>query len=369
MNDYTLNEDEFDQLSSCINGMVGGIMRIQFNNTSKTIVTVLKGENFGNKSSIELFFHTHNELDSSTLSKIPNLRRYGSCHCLEMFGIEYHNCYTLSIASEGIQGDVASFIIYELYKNDIENAINPAFVKCASLIKMLTEDNSTGLSKVLGLVGELYFLNEVLEIDATLDVAKIWYGYEKSNRDFNIKNFGIEVKTTTSPDAKHYISSLKQVTPCNNDSEVGGVERGLFLLSLSFIPYSSEVTQLSNRNITLYSLYSLINAIKSKITSETSLNIFLKNVQTYLNMKNTQEDIFMANLKDDRLLSMNFRLRHSRFYDMYDFENIKIFRDGHLSEYPHLDQSSLKFTINFPERITPDNPKTFIEGLGTIINL
>jgi len=361
-------DQEFDMINKGISDLKSGLIKVTFDETDIIIISVEKTENISGKKSIDIYFHLRSGLSKNVLEELTNLKLVKECHCLAKFGETYEFCYRLRVKNENSQDDVSSFIIYELYKNGVAQSPNNSFASCSDLVKALTEDSKSGFSYVVGLIGELIFLDKIILEKPSLDINNIWYGYERSNRDFVVNDVGIEVKTTTSPESKHSISSLKQVTPCNSDEEITGIEKALLLLSISLVPTATTDLPIIDNDENILSLKLLYISIKNKLNNENLQKSFFDNVTSYLNKKYSSEIEFLADLDSDRLLRLTFKLRFLRFYDMYDFENIKILRDGStINDFIHVDAASVKFVMSLPNKITEDNPLSFIDGIKYII--
>ena len=364
-----LAEQEFDQINNGINKAKDGLVKVSFDETDSIIISVEKVESRFGKKFIDIYFHIRSELDIHILKGLGNLKNVKNCHCSIKFGETFPFCYRIRVKNEGSQEDVSSFIIYELFKNGIVRSPNDAFRNCTDVIKALTEEGTSGLSHVIGLIGELILIERLLAEHPSLDLNKAWYGYERSNRDFVVNSIGIEVKTTTSPESKHSITSLKQVTPCNSDEEVSGIEKGLFLLSISLIPLTSKNSINKEVNYSLYSLSKLYISITRMILDDSAKNAFFLNFSSYLNKNYKNESDLIADLEADRLLNMKFKLRFKRFYDMYDFDNIKIIREGNaINDFIHVDASSVNLVMFLPNMFSTENPLSFDDGIAYLLD-
>lgn len=78
--------------------------------------------------------------------------------------------------------------------------------------------------KVVGLIGELLFLNHLGKIFKPAEALKAWLGPPRGEHDFSLPHFEVEVKTTESERRRHYISSETQL--------VASPGRPLYLLSI-----------------------------------------------------------------------------------------------------------------------------------------
>lgn len=117
-----------------------------------------------------------------------------------------------------------------------EVANQAAFEAVEALIEMALRKASLSEEALLGLIGELLTLEQLLTAVATTRpelrsaVLDLWRGYQRSSRDFVLGASAIEVKTTMRPTSEHYIHGLSQIQPSNDD------EHALYLLSVSLSP-------------------------------------------------------------------------------------------------------------------------------------
>jgi hypothetical protein len=81
---------------------------------------------------------------------------------------------------------------------------------------------------VLGLIGELYFFNELLISKNVASVYKYWTGIQSEEHDFTCPKDDYEIKTTTKEIREHRISSLTQLLPKH--------KRKLYLISYQLTP-------------------------------------------------------------------------------------------------------------------------------------
>ena len=65
-----------------------------------------------------------------------------------------------------------------------------------------------------GLLGELWFLDNLID-HLGPSIIRDWRGSEGDRHDFRIQNNEFEIKTTSSDERIHYISSISQLEPSN----------------------------------------------------------------------------------------------------------------------------------------------------------
>jgi hypothetical protein len=105
--------------------------------------------------------------------------------------------------------------------------------------------------KIVGLCGELLFVERLATEIGTPDAVLSWHDDSKSEHDFSLENHvDIEVKTTTAEKRVHLISSINQLNP--------KVDRVLYV-------YSVQLTRASSIDKDSFSLIDLINRVRAKI--------------------------------------------------------------------------------------------------------
>jgi hypothetical protein len=124
--------------------------------------------------------------------------------------------------------------------------------------------NGLLLENQKGLIGELLFLNTLLENEKTsLHAVGYWTSTERDfeSKDFTVKSIGIEIKFTTSKQPKIKITNEKQL---DSDS----------LTNLFLVLYSAEAVKDNG-----ISLNSLIEETRKKLSTEQELLLFNSKLQ------------------------------------------------------------------------------------------
>lgn len=131
---------------------------------------------------------------------------------------------------------VAAFICAELQLNNVDDSVPAAFRRSEEIIDLALTRASVDADALLGLCGELLFLDALIRADpdsATRTLMQSWAGHQRSSRDLQLGSIGVEVKTTAKAASVHHIQGPHQVELGN---PVGGVqETGLFLLSIGLV--------------------------------------------------------------------------------------------------------------------------------------
>lgn len=144
---------------------------------------------------------------------------------------------------------------------DPSRAVDAAW---SSWMRLLDSKSVLSDEKQLGLLGELWLLQRVSESHGWTTALDSWHEDTNSEHDFCLPNFDIEVKTTTSENREHIISSLNQLSP------VPG--RRLYLLSIQF-------TRAASGTADAFSLADTIHSIQAKLAPLELLNLFNDRIQ------------------------------------------------------------------------------------------
>lgn len=169
--------------------------------------------------------------------------------------------------------DIFSLFIQNILE-DIENnvteseAINTTLNVVSKWKKLFDKINFNGLSleQQKGLIGELLFLNYLLNDPKTLaNAVNAWTGAEQEfqAKDFTLDSVGVEIKFTSSKQPRIKVSNERQLDAEN-------------LSELFLVLYSTEAVKDNG-----FSLNSLVEQTRQKISTEEERNIF--NVKLQLN--------------------------------------------------------------------------------------
>lgn len=249
---------------------------------------------------------------------------------------------------------VGAMICVELVRNGIELDRNRALELTEPVIGLALSRLHLGSQALVGLIGELVALRALmLAAPATYagEIVSSWAGAGRSTRDIQLRNVGIEVKTTTRSSSTHQIQGLAQV---ELGAGVGGEhETTLFLLSLG-IRWLDESATVGD------TLPGLVDTITHRLSAD-STTFFLDALQTY----GGDVGIGYNHERDREKLPYRrpFTLEFERLYDLSD-DLIQIPRSHDVGHLAHLDKTSLSFRIELPDSVDGDlNP---VVGLQTI---
>ena len=207
-------------------------------------------------------------LSVSKTVKIPELKNF-RFRGVEIFTIELEDAFELNIyLLDNDLKDIFSLFIQNVLE-DIFDCVteNEALTKTLNVIakwkKLFDKINFNGLNseQQKGLIGELLFVNYLLcNEKSTANILNAWTGSDFEDKDFTFGSVGIEVKFTSSKTPKVTISSERQLDTQNIDK--------LFLLL-----YTAEEVKENG-----FSLNSLIEQIRQKITNADELKLFNENL-------------------------------------------------------------------------------------------
>jgi len=160
-------------------------------------------------------------------------------------------------------------ILEDILKSVTESeAINTTLNVVSKWKKLFDKINFNGLSleQQKGLIGELLFLNHLLNSQTTFAQAlNAWTSAEEEfqAKDFTLGSVGIEIKVTSSKQPRIKISNERQLDADN-------------LSELFLVLYSTEAVKDNG-----FSLNSLIELIRNIITTEEERNIFNLKLKLY----------------------------------------------------------------------------------------
>ena len=254
----------------------------------------------------------------------------------------------------------AAFLAEELLRRDILVSLQDGFLKTEPLIEMVLRRTALTEEEIIGLLGELKFL-EALLITAVDSPGKSkavdsWRGHEKSTRDFVFGELGVEVKTTRGDRSRHSVSNVMQVDPRRSSADIAQEE--LFLLSLGFRPGTHPSDPLTG-----FSLPDLVESILERLTDPTQKGegkelqaVFLDKVSRYGNMQG--RGYVHQEMKDWSAYQGRWQLSFLRIYDMAD-PAVKVLRRGDIQQCSHVVFDSVNFDIDLPDKVSGDlNPQT-----------
>lgn len=109
-----------------------------------------------------------------------------------------------------------------------ESLATATAVVLQGMSSLLRRQSALSREQEVGLLGELLVLESLLNSHSPEDALAMWRGPESEEHDFSLYDSDIEVKTTTSEERTHWISSTHQLSPVGS--------RPLMLVSIQLTP-------------------------------------------------------------------------------------------------------------------------------------
>lgn len=203
-----------------------------------------------------------------SITELKNYRFKG----VEIFSIEVENNFELNIyLLDNELKDIFSLFIQNILE-DIEQSVteSEAITKTLNVVskwkRLFDKINFNGLTleQQKGLIGELLFLNYLLNNEKTsTNALNAWTGAEEEfqSKDFTLGSVGIEIKFTSSKQPRIIVSNERQLDAEN-------------LRELFLILYSTEAVKDNG-----ISLNSIIEQTRQNITTEDERSIFNSKLQ------------------------------------------------------------------------------------------
>ena len=252
---------------------------------------------------------------------------------------------------------VAALIVDELLRNGFDSDPQLAFVRSEALIEMALERAGVSDETVLGLLGELILLEQLLlllPVPAMRQrVLDVWTGYQRASRDFTGRQIAIEVKATTRNRSRHHISNLDQVSPGFQQGGVSGAQ--LFLVSVGLIP-----SQASGRSVASQA-ERICQLLARDLSDEVAVRLrgaFFQCLRLYGVAPGGGNGYDHESMKDWPIFSSEWEVRFLRVYDMAD-ELILVPRRSDFVNSRHMVDGSIRFEVDLPDVVRGDiNPTT-----------
>jgi len=246
---------------------------------------------------------------------------------------------------------IAAFICTELLRAGADISLADAFVRTEPIIEMAIERLRLSSQAIIGLAGELLLLDALCRRAHDEQVSLIvgsWDGWKRSSRDFSWGATGVEVKTTTRSTSSHLVEGTHQVER-SNGSDGGEGEDRLLLVSVGLQPAESggnafTIPQLVDRIIERMQEASLEAAVVEK---------FLNHVAEY--GAGSGGGYEHNALNPDQSYSQPYLTGFFRAYDMSD-NAVEVLRRDDISIHHHVDVSSVRFRVELPAAVSPNNP-------------
>lgn len=248
---------------------------------------------------------------------------------------------------------VAAFVCTELLREGIIEDFEAAFHRAEPVIEIAIEQLRMADNTILGLVGELVFLEALLRVCQPHEMSEVldsWVGYQPSARDFQVGPIGVEVKTTTRTSSIHEVQGVHQVEPGHGFD--GVAETNLFLLSLGMQWLDTGAV---GQTTSLPQVVDAILALLDRaVVDDEKGEDFARKVREYGSSSSLGYD--HATMSTNPAFTRPLRTTFSRCYDMLD-SGIQVLRSDDLVGKMHVDLDSVTFRVQLPLQIRGDmNP-------------
>jgi hypothetical protein len=261
---------------------------------------------------------------------------------------------------------VAAFLVEELLRNGVSASPQNAFTRVEPLIDLALRRTALDEETIVGLIGELMFLEVLLaEAETVMHRAtclESWRGYEPSRRDFVfIGRADVEVKVTRGVRSSHEISSLSQVDP--RRTEDGTPIEQLYLLSIGLrTPAADEVSSAR-------SLPRQVDAVLRMLGPNIDIGqrneiqeLFLTRVHRYGTA--ARRGYSHDEMKAWEVYQPSWIQQFARAYDM-NSAGIDVLRLAEVEQHRHVSAGSVTYVADLPDSVdsTP-NPRVDLKLLA-----
>ena len=252
-----------------------------------------------------------------------------------------------------------AFLAEELLRRGISTSLANSFAETEPLIEMMLRRLGPSEDELLGLLGELRFLEALLtSADDTRErtiALDSWRGHDRGVRDFCRGSISAEIKTTVSRQSRHHINNVGQVDPrsfSNREPEQ------LFLISIGLQPCVGPPDDTNS-----FSLPSQVDSILRKLAQPEAgggqgelQTLFLEKVFSYGNSGGRGYD--HQKMRHWGAYANRWTHRFLRIYDLAD-PDINVLRREDIRRRAHVVFDSVRFEIDLPEHVSGDlNPQT-----------
>jgi len=261
---------------------------------------------------------------------------------------------------------VAAFLVEELLRNAADRNPVRAFTAAEPLVEMALRRATLEDELVLGLLGELRFLQLTLQSAASAAEraagVESWRGYDHASRDFVFgTTLAVEVKVTRSLHSVHHISSIAQVDP--KRSSAGRPLEQLFLVSFGVCEPQAEPGEVG---VSLSQQVDEVLHLLGPSTTPQSRNelqeLFLTRVQRY--GAGQRRGYVHDEMSTWGVYRAPWVLRFERAYDM-NSESVHVLRLADLARRQFVPAETVKFEVNLPDVVDGTrNPRVDLARLA-----
>ena len=340
-------ESILDQISAVESAVAGGTRDIWW--LTHTQAIGVARDQFGR---LEIFLPGR-ELKPQTATVRSALQH----HDWHREGGEVLSANRLLFPAPGHFNQIGAFICTELLRNGAGHDIEGAFNSTEPIIELAIKRLQISESSMLGLAGELLFLNALVQQTNESQVGSIldcWAGWHHSLRDFTWNGVGVEVKTTLHATSSHRIQGVHQVEAAPATEDDAGEDR-LVLVSIGLTP--------SEPNSNSFSVPMLVDRILQRLEAVNATMLkdsFLSHLAEY--GSETGFGYRHATMAEDAPFTESYTVTFCRGYDMGD-PLIGVLRQDDLVAHNHIDHGSVRFTVRLPAVVSGQNP---ISGVNQV---
>ncbi|MFT4227200.1 PD-(D/E)XK motif protein [Micropruina sp.] len=336
----TSYEDVLDQIMSIAVGSAGDDRTITWLTASQVV-----GLARNSRGHLELFL-AGDQLRART-STVRSAMQHHSWHRENQPPLSANR---ILLPALGHFDQVGAFIAAELLREKADVDLERAFAVTEPLIELSIKRLEISENAILGLVGELLFLDALCRRADDIHVGPIvqaWDGWRRSTRDFTWEGTGVEVKTTTQSTSSHTIHGVHQIEAAPaTDDDLG--EASLLLVSVGLCQAEPDVPA--------FSIPSLVDSLLERLNAAGAggmIDDFLTHVSVYGSESGIgYEHAAMAN---DAPFTTPFALSFLRGYDMGD-PAVEVLRRDDVVAHQHVNVESLTFRVDLPATINLHNP-------------
>jgi hypothetical protein len=265
---------------------------------------------------------------------------------------------------------VAALIVFEFARAlgaaGASRDIQGAFAEIEPLIEMALRRSHLSEENVVGLLGELILLEQMLrslppQSDLRASVLDMWRGHKQASRDFCLgaAGIGIEVKTTGAGSSTHHIHGIAQIEPAL-DSDVP--EQELYLLSVGMAHAETGAFSVPSCASRVLELLGSANSM-----SRTSLQLrFLSDLRAYGGELAAGYD--HDTMQEFPAYAVRFTMTFEpRLYDVCDPE-FKVVGRAALRD-TFVAPEGIAYKVDLPSRINQFNPAVhWREKIASLVN-
>lgn len=236
---------------------------------------------------------------------------------------------------------LGALLCVELVEHGVEIDTQDAFTAVEPLLALALSREQLGDLTLMGLVGELSLLDQLIAAaapGAAREILHSWAGSAPSARDFQLGSAGIEVKTTQGAASVHHVEGVHQVEL--GSSNAGVIETALFMLSLG-------ITWIDDPGLGT-SLPELVDRLLERLEHPDDQADLLARIKQYGGDAAIGYD--HARDKNRPKFQNRFYFRFQRLYDMTD-ERIKVLTRAHLEGLVNVDAGSVSFRVTLNDKV------------------